>query len=293
MITICLFYGLISLASLCGFLFISLGFHDLIFLFYDFIPLCVYMYSHVLPVLNFVINFVSAWVQFMWNLIHSSIFIMCQCLSLLMTVLSVCFPCFTRPLRSGFYFMKWTFREIWRGIFSRGNPFLTLVSWIIVLCTFLLCLIIVTFQRDVNVNNINRNRIRRVPNNNQNHHANPNDEENENQENGQVQIRQRFINLHNQHNQTDTEHESGDEHEIRQINHVPSPQQDENLDGRRLFGNQQLCIICIENVRNYAVLPCGHLHFCRVCVENLFRSKANVKCPVCNGQIREYHRIFV
>jgi len=46
------------------------------------------------------------------------------------------------------------------------------------------------------------------------------------------------------------------------------------------------CIICLENERCVALIPCGHLCLCREC------SASQTKCPVCRTPIREFLRTF-
>lgn len=157
----------------------------------------------------------------------------------------------------------------------RGNPFLTLLSWIMIMCTFLFCVVQFFLQRTVPRNIQNRQR------NDHGHEEDRNDQENENMENRLIEVPQRLLNRQ-QHNLP-----------VLRTNQNDPTHAEDNPENINLDDNQQLCIICIENVRNFAVFPCGHLHFCRLCVENLFRSRTNVKCPVCNIHIENYRRIYV
>jgi len=46
------------------------------------------------------------------------------------------------------------------------------------------------------------------------------------------------------------------------------------------------CIICLENERCVALIPCGHLCLCRQCCGS------QTKCPICRTPIREFLRTF-
>lgn len=43
---------------------------------------------------------------------------------------------------------------------------------------------------------------------------------------------------------------------------------------------EELCAICMENRRDLALDPCGHLYICQKCEENLLSQKNKV-CPIC------------
>lgn len=48
---------------------------------------------------------------------------------------------------------------------------------------------------------------------------------------------------------------------------------------------ENLCVICLTNEKNTAVIPCRHLCLCKECAEEL-RQKSP-KCPVCRGPIHQ------
>ena len=41
------------------------------------------------------------------------------------------------------------------------------------------------------------------------------------------------------------------------------------------------CIICMENLKEVMLEPCGHVCICRACAERLRLPSGRVKCPVC------------
>ena len=49
------------------------------------------------------------------------------------------------------------------------------------------------------------------------------------------------------------------------------------------------CVICFENVIQYAFNPCGHA----ICCENCFKSLKNKKCPICRCYIKSSMRIYL
>jgi len=48
------------------------------------------------------------------------------------------------------------------------------------------------------------------------------------------------------------------------------------------------CIICLDESRKYALLPCGHFCLCENCVARV----PNNKCPVCRNEIQDILRIY-
>jgi hypothetical protein len=50
------------------------------------------------------------------------------------------------------------------------------------------------------------------------------------------------------------------------------------------------CVICYENPRSHAFIPCGHLSICGVCKKNA--DGLHGKCPICNGQFTNIVHIF-
>ncbi|GMH96346.1 hypothetical protein TL16_g13297 [Triparma laevis f. inornata] len=48
-------------------------------------------------------------------------------------------------------------------------------------------------------------------------------------------------------------------------------------------GDEDTCIICIDNVVNAKLRPCGHSATCRECTEELIKRKE--PCPLCRKPI--------
>lgn len=45
------------------------------------------------------------------------------------------------------------------------------------------------------------------------------------------------------------------------------------------------CVVCMDEVASHALVPCGHLSFCRACA-------ATTKCPVCRRDVTQSIRIY-
>ena len=58
----------------------------------------------------------------------------------------------------------------------------------------------------------------------------------------------------------------------------------------KLLTNKQtpnLCVICLEYISKYAIIPCGHFCFCEKC-----NSIVKKKCPICNSNIQNSIKIY-
>ena len=53
---------------------------------------------------------------------------------------------------------------------------------------------------------------------------------------------------------------------------------------------QELCVICMSNVADYLVLPCGHQCGCESCLTVLRNNKAD--CPICRAKISNLVKVF-
>lgn len=53
--------------------------------------------------------------------------------------------------------------------------------------------------------------------------------------------------------------------------------------------DEQLCVICLENEKRYAVIPCGHLCLC-VCCADLIRGSG--QCPICMTKVDDIYKIY-
>ena len=50
--------------------------------------------------------------------------------------------------------------------------------------------------------------------------------------------------------------------------------------------DNELCCICLNNIKNYAYINCGHLCICENCKNNIKNEKWQNQCPICkkNGK---------
>lgn len=46
------------------------------------------------------------------------------------------------------------------------------------------------------------------------------------------------------------------------------------------FNNEMVCVICRDNARTHALVPCGHKVLCEECINKLI----NNRCPLCNTE---------
>ena len=53
---------------------------------------------------------------------------------------------------------------------------------------------------------------------------------------------------------------------------------------------ERLCIICTEESRRWACVPCGHM---LVCDQDLCKQAIETTCPFCNGKVIDKIRIYV
>ena len=53
-----------------------------------------------------------------------------------------------------------------------------------------------------------------------------------------------------------------------------------------VFPEGKLCVVCLDNVKEYAIVPCGHLCVCRGCVNKL------THCPICREVKQNILRIY-
>lgn len=53
--------------------------------------------------------------------------------------------------------------------------------------------------------------------------------------------------------------------------------------------DEQLCVICLENEKRYAVIPCGHLCLCAECSDVV---RDSGRCPICLADVAGVYRIY-
>ena len=57
-----------------------------------------------------------------------------------------------------------------------------------------------------------------------------------------------------------------------------------------------VCVICVDQPAEWALLPCGHLCLCQSCCTELVRNRTAqtpTNCPICRGEVRAETRIFL
>ena len=52
------------------------------------------------------------------------------------------------------------------------------------------------------------------------------------------------------------------------------------------------CIICMENIADHCIIPCGHISLCALCSNKLTHQDDVPTCPVCRGQITDIIQTF-
>jgi baculoviral IAP repeat-containing protein 2/3 len=53
--------------------------------------------------------------------------------------------------------------------------------------------------------------------------------------------------------------------------------------------NSNLCVICLENARSHACIPCGHKILCEECAPTMYQQG---KCPICRAEVTYCTKIF-
>lgn len=53
--------------------------------------------------------------------------------------------------------------------------------------------------------------------------------------------------------------------------------------------DEQLCVICLENEKRYAVIPCGHLCLCAECGDVV---RGSCQCPICLADVAGIYKIY-
>ena len=65
----------------------------------------------------------------------------------------------------------------------------------------------------------------------------------------------------------------------------PPPRDKDELPPRE-EGEETDCVVCLDNERTYAIVPCGHLCVCGGCVGRV------KECPICRGRIQSILKIY-
>ena len=56
-------------------------------------------------------------------------------------------------------------------------------------------------------------------------------------------------------------------------------------------GNDNVCLVCLDNPKNIVLKPCSHMCICHVCAEPMLRT--GQKCPICRSDIKEIERLDI
>jgi hypothetical protein len=80
------------------------------------------------------------------------------------------------------------------------------------------------------------------------------------------------------------------EKNLKLVPKEPSPVP--KVDDISLNQETKLCVICQSDPCNTAVIPCGHKSFCYSCIEDYHKKYPLKGCPICNGNINVYCKIF-
>ena len=56
-------------------------------------------------------------------------------------------------------------------------------------------------------------------------------------------------------------------------------------------GDKDICVICMDKLKNHALVPCGHLCLCRDCT-SILRRQDGARCPICRTEITSALEIF-
>ena len=51
------------------------------------------------------------------------------------------------------------------------------------------------------------------------------------------------------------------------------------------------CSVCLGDIRQVALQPCGHLCLCRDCAK-IIASQQDRKCPICRQKIKKFQNIY-
>jgi hypothetical protein len=92
---------------------------------------------------------------------------------------------------------------------------------------------------------------------------------------------------------------------LRNAKVVPCNKQHE--EGKQAVSSERDCIICLENVRNIAVQPCGHLYMCSACATtSLDQCRASagagagasgasgsMQCAICKQEVKTLNVIWM
>lgn len=64
----------------------------------------------------------------------------------------------------------------------------------------------------------------------------------------------------------------------------------ENVTTGFTAGNDDVCVICLDKPANCIIVPCGHVGFCKHCLDHWY--KTNKKCPICRYEPSFFKKII-
>ncbi len=53
------------------------------------------------------------------------------------------------------------------------------------------------------------------------------------------------------------------------------------------------CVVCLDNLRSTAILPCGHVVLCDACAREGTADGSITTCPICRGAIEQVVHVFL
>ena len=84
-----------------------------------------------------------------------------------------------------------------------------------------------------------------------------------------------------------TPHTPPTPYSLPNMHHASSPASTHELTRSRSFPEEdKLCVVCLDNTKQYAIVPCGHLCVCHDCSQHL------VLCPICRIKKEDILRIY-
>ena len=57
--------------------------------------------------------------------------------------------------------------------------------------------------------------------------------------------------------------------------------------------NQDVCVICFDNLSNVILMECNHTGFCLQCVRDLLMKNNHNHCPICRGAVLRFVQYIV
>jgi len=57
--------------------------------------------------------------------------------------------------------------------------------------------------------------------------------------------------------------------------------------------NDNICVVCMENVKSTVCIPCGHIIYCIPCLHNIIKSMKIIPCSLCRQPITELIKVYI